>query len=94
MVLLPKLIFVFLNAFLDITVKTLQKIQSILNTFVWVSKNPRMKLLTTEKEFRNGGIGIQTSENTEASILTACIEWWRMADEDPIRTRKASHATI
>lgn len=50
MVLLPKLLFLFLNAFLDVPIKTLQKIRSIFSKFIWNSKKLRMKLSTVEKK--------------------------------------------
>lgn len=58
MVLLPKLIFVFLNAFLDILARTLNRIQSLLNKFIWDNKKPRRKFSITNKRLQNGGVAI------------------------------------
>lgn len=38
--------------------QTLNKIQSILNRFIWSTKKPRFKLTTVEKKWLSGGLAI------------------------------------
>lgn len=76
MVLLPQLLFIFLNTLLDIPVKTLNKIQLILNKFIWDNRKPRIKFLITQKNLQNGGIGIPNIRKYyEASISATAVDW-------------------
>lgn len=58
MVLLPKLVFVFLNAVLDSPNTILSKMQAIINEFIWRSKKPRIRLRMVEQKLQNGGVAI------------------------------------
>lgn len=77
MILLPKFIFVFLNAILDIFSKLLKKIQNIVNKFIGGGKKTRLRMSLVERTLQEGGI---THSNKvkyyEAAQLTACLEWW------------------
>lgn len=56
--LLPKLVFIFLTVVLDITKAILNKLQAIVNKFIWNNKKPRIKLSKVEKRLQNGGLAI------------------------------------
>lgn len=71
MVLLPKLIFMMLNAVIDIPEATVNKIQTILNNFIWRRKRPRLKLTTVEKNVK--WRTFQTPKNT-----TRLPVWWHV----------------
>lgn len=58
MILLPKLLFVFLNVILDISQALLNKFQTIINNFVWMNKKPRIWLARLEKSLVTGGLVI------------------------------------
>lgn len=77
MLLLPKLTFVFLNAILHISSTTLTKIQTLLNTFIWVGRGVghlRLWLSLAEKNLRDGGVAIPNIRKYyEAAMLSSCV---------------------
>lgn len=83
MILLPKLLFVFLNTNLDVPKMTLSKIKSIINKYIWGARKLRIKFSIAEKKIQDGGIAIPNiNRYYEAALLVACVEWWRMLDND------------
>lgn len=72
-VLLPKLVFVLLNTTLDIPEALLNKMQAIVNKFIWNNKKPRM--LAVEKRLQNGGLAIPNIRKYyHAAPLVACLD--------------------
>lgn len=70
-ILLPKLIFV-----IDIPEKVLNKIQNIINKFIWKRATPKLKLAITEKALRNGGVAIPNIKKYyNAACLSMCVNW-------------------
>lgn len=83
MILFPKLLFVFLNAILDIQDVTLSKIPSIISKFIGGNGKPRIKLSTLEKGLPKGGASIPNiNRYYNATMLTAYMDWWNMGECD------------
>lgn len=79
MILLPKLIFVLANVILDIPEILLNRIQTILNKFVWKSKRPRVRLSITKKKFQKGGVALP---NKEILLCFNFVSLLRMEEDD------------
>lgn len=58
MVQLPRLIFILLNASIDVPETTVNRNQAIINRFIWNRERPRLKLTMVEKNLQNDGIAI------------------------------------
>lgn len=81
--LLPKLIFVFLNVILSIPESMLNRIQAIINRFIWGNKRPRINMTTVEKTLRNGEVAIPNIKNYyHAAMLVACLVGWKQSDDE------------
>lgn len=65
---------------IDIPEATLNKMQAIVNKFIWNKKKLRLRLTTLEKTLQNGGLAIPNNKKYPlAASLVACLDWWRMS---------------
>lgn len=68
---------------INIPDKLLNKVQVIINTFIWNRATPTLKLAITEQALLNGGVTIlNVKKYYNATYLAACIDWWKMSSED------------
>lgn len=87
MVLMSKLIFAFTNINLKIPTKMLNKIQALINKFIWEGKRARIRQTILEKDTQSGGLAIFNIKHYfYAAILSAYLHWWKMPS-DSIRMK-------
>lgn len=82
MVVLPELIFVFLNVILEVSSLVLNRLQDMINRFVWGNKRARIKSRILEQGLEDGGLAIPSiTKYYYAAILTASLDWcWFSSD--------------
>lgn len=91
MKLLPKRIIFFQNVILDVPRALLNKIQGIINNFIWAGKRARIRLQTLQQKIENGGLAIPNVQNYyHAAMLVACLDGWRFhLDNDILALEQA-----
>lgn len=82
MVLLPKVIFVFLNVILDIPRLVFNKLQSELNRFIWGRKRVRIKASILQRT-EEGGMAVPSiTMYYQAALLVASLDWYQFAPDN------------
>lgn len=85
MILLLKLLFVMTNVIIDISEKLLNKMQAVINKFIWNKATSRLKLAITEKALKDGGVpipNVKTYYSAACLVLVACTDWWGWPSDD------------
>lgn len=78
-VLLPKILFVFLNANLQIPLANLNTMQAICNKFIWSYKRAHVRSHILEQRLEDGGLAMPNIlKYYFAAKLMACLDWWRL----------------
>lgn len=75
--------FFFLNVILDIPKTLLNRLQLIINNFIWGNKRQRVCFVTSEKSLSEGGLAVPNLKMYyHAALLAACIEWLKWPKEE------------
>lgn len=76
-----ELLFSFQNLIIHIPMKWTNKIQELLNGFLWHNKKP-MKMLVLQQRVQDGGIAFPyICKYYQVSRLAAMIVWWKQEDQ-------------
>lgn len=68
----------FLNTLLDISEKEMDRIQNMINKFIWVDKKPRVNAWIMGLRPEHGGLAVPNIRKYYyAALLVACIDWQR-----------------
>lgn len=85
MLLLPKILFLFLNANLDIPSVSLNTMQAICNRFIWDYKRVRVHSHILEQKLEHGGLAMPSiTKHYLTAKLMACLDWWRLSSPHDI----------
>lgn len=77
MKILPKLLFLFNNLVLNISMEILQDIQRLINNFIWNSKRPRINLSLLCQKVKDGGVALpMVLFYYYAARLSNMVQWW------------------
>lgn len=80
MKILPRLLFLFLNAIIEISKKT-NKGDSQDNKFIVGNYGSRIKLKVLQQQVPRGGLAVPNMElYYEAALLVSIMEWWKTQD--------------
>lgn len=78
MVLLPKALFVFLNVILDIPSVLLNRLQNVLNKFLWGHKRAWIKANILEQSIEDRGLAVPSViKHYHAALITMSLGWYR-----------------
>lgn len=78
MKILPVLIFLFQNLIIPISMKCVEEIRCLLNTFLWQGRKARIKMSWLQQRLSDGGIAFPSVKKYYlASRLTAMKTWWK-----------------
>lgn len=82
MKILRRLCFFFQNVIIFIPTNILNKIQNLINNFVWQGKKPRIKMMFLKQQPQYDGLAMPNMNlNNHVAMLVSIMQWWKMRNK-------------
>lgn len=78
MALLPKILFLFSNVILKVPINLLNRMQGLINSFIWKDKRSQIRSQIVEPRIENRGLAIPNIKKYYyVAMPVASLDWWR-----------------